>query len=102
MDPGASTLFGFSHSSLMSYEVMTNIFPSYLALATQLFFYVQAQRTTVQCGTSYDWVRRQSPHDWRSADRRHAMQMNNTLGQSPCLVAAWLDYPCQGGESCFR
>ncbi|PIL23238.1 hypothetical protein GSI_14548 [Ganoderma sinense ZZ0214-1] len=40
---------------------------------------VHAQNTSVSCSSTYDW-------------------MHNSKGQSPCLTAAWLQYPCIGNN----
>ncbi|TBU46691.1 hypothetical protein BD309DRAFT_587155 [Dichomitus squalens] len=48
-----------------------------LAVVVALLQFVNGQSTNATCSDDYDWMR-------------------NSKAQSPCLITAWLQYPCYG------
>ena len=83
---------------LCSTSIMPSRLLSIMAVAHLLTVVpvVEAQSSTVQCLSQYDWV----GHKTTSAviDLPVFGQMNNSLSQTPCVVAAYAMTPCSGGS----
>ncbi|KAG8217874.1 hypothetical protein J3R82DRAFT_6040 [Butyriboletus roseoflavus] len=56
---------------------------------------ILAQTSSVVCGSSYNWVRRSYEGDFTPTV---SSQMINSLGQTPCTVAAYLLSTCNNGQ----
>jgi hypothetical protein len=107
---GASLLFLLP--PFLSFPMFTTTYSlaALLLLAASLLLPVDAQLSYPSCEPSWSWVRKHAPPRCLGQDRRRRSITNpfdapspqsfNSLGQSPCAVAAYLQSVCDnGGEA---